>query len=79
MKNEPISRWRVIRSATPSNESFGPKLRVNRLPIYCFVAALLFVIATFNELGQNHFGSGILLGVIAVMAGAFGIWSLRQG
>jgi hypothetical protein len=50
-----------------------------RLPIYCFIAALLFVIATFNELGQNHFGSGLLLGIVAVAAAAFGIFTLRQG
>jgi hypothetical protein len=52
---------------------------VGRLPIYCFIAALLFVIATFNELGQNHFGSGIVLGLIAAAAAGFGIWTLRQG
>ena len=48
-----------------------------RTPILCFVTALIFLIATFNELHLNHFGTAILLLVLTIAIGAAGIMSLR--
>jgi NhaP-type Na+/H+ and K+/H+ antiporter len=48
-----------------------------RTPIICFVTALIFLIATFNELHLSHYGTSILLLVLTVAMTAAGIWSLR--
>ena len=51
---------------------------MRRTPLFCFITALLFGIAALNEGNLNHWGTTIILGVIALgMAGA-GVWTLRE-
>jgi hypothetical protein len=52
---------------------------VRRTPVLCFVAALLFAVAALNEGNLNHWGTTIVLAVIAISSGAAGFWSLRDG
>jgi hypothetical protein len=48
-----------------------------RTPILCFVTAVLFLIATVNELHLNHYGTSILLLALTLAMVAAGILSLR--
>jgi hypothetical protein len=48
-----------------------------RTPILCFAVALIFLVATFNELHLSHYGTSIVLLLLTVAMTAFGIWSLR--
>jgi hypothetical protein len=52
---------------------------VRRTPLIAFLVALLFLIATFNELNLSHYGASIILAAIAIGAGAFAVWTLRDG
>jgi hypothetical protein len=50
---------------------------VRRTPLLSFIAALLFAVAALNEGNLNHWGTTIVLAVVATVLAAAGIWSLR--
>jgi hypothetical protein len=51
---------------------------VRRTPLLCFVAAALFAVAALNEGNLHHWGTTIVLGVVAAATAGAGIWSLRD-
>jgi hypothetical protein len=51
---------------------------VTRTPVLCFVAALIFVVAALNEANLHHWGTLIVLLLIAGGAAMGGIWTLRE-
>jgi hypothetical protein len=51
---------------------------VTRTPVLCFVAALIFVVASLNEANLHHWGTLIVLLLIAGCAATAGIWALRE-
>jgi hypothetical protein len=50
---------------------------VRRTPLLCFIAAFLFAIAALNEGNLNHWGTTIILAVIALATAGAGIWTVR--
>ncbi len=50
---------------------------MRRTPVLCFIAALLFAVAALNEGNLNHWGTTIVLGVVAIGTVAAGVWTLR--
>jgi hypothetical protein len=50
---------------------------VRRTPLFSFIAALVFALAALNEGNLNHWGTTIVLVVIAIAAVGVGILSLR--
>jgi hypothetical protein len=50
---------------------------VRRAPLIFFIVALVFAIAALNEGNLNHWGTTIVLIVIALAAVGVGILSLR--
>ncbi len=51
---------------------------MTRTPVLCFVAALIFVVAALNEANLHHWGTLIVLLLIAGGAAMGGIWTLRE-
>ena len=50
---------------------------MRRTPLVCFVIALLFAVAALNEGNLNHWGTMIVLTVVALGAAAAGVWAVR--
>jgi hypothetical protein len=50
---------------------------VRRTPLVFFVVALVLAVAALNEGNLNHWGTTIVLGVVALGAGAVGVWTVR--
>jgi hypothetical protein len=50
---------------------------VRRTPLLFFVVAVLFGVAALNEGNLNHWGTTIILAVIALLTAGAGIWTLR--
>jgi hypothetical protein len=51
---------------------------VRRAPIVFFVIALVSGVAALNEGNLNHWGTTILLSLIALATAGAGIWTLRE-
>ncbi|MEO9176356.1 MAG: hypothetical protein ABI317_12655 [Gaiellales bacterium] len=52
---------------------------MRRAPILCFATALLLAVAALNEGNLDHWGTTIVLAVLALATGAAGFWTLRDG
>jgi hypothetical protein len=50
---------------------------VRRTPLLFFVVAALFAVAALNEGNLNHWGTTIVLGVVALGTAAAAVWTLR--
>ena len=50
---------------------------MRRTPLFCFITAALFAVAALNEGNLNHWGTTIVLSVIALCTLGAGVWSLR--
>jgi hypothetical protein len=50
---------------------------VGRTPLLFFVTGAVFAIAALNEGNLNHWGTTIVLGVVAIGTVAAGVWTLR--
>ena len=51
---------------------------MRRTPLLFFVIAILLAVAALNEGNLNHWGTTIVLGVIAAAMAGAGIWTLRE-
>jgi hypothetical protein len=51
---------------------------MRRPPIVCFVIALVSAVAALNEGNLNHWGTTIVLSLIALASLGAGIWTLRE-
>jgi hypothetical protein len=50
---------------------------MRRTPLLFFFIAALFAVAALNEGNLNHWGTTIVLGVVALGTVAAGVWTLR--
>jgi ABC-type amino acid transport system permease subunit len=50
---------------------------VRRTPLFCFITAVVFALAALNEGNLNHWGTTIVLGVVALGTAAAAVWTLR--
>jgi hypothetical protein len=50
---------------------------VRRTPLALFGIALLFAVAALNEGNLNHWGTTIVLAIVALGALAAGVWTIR--
>jgi hypothetical protein len=51
---------------------------VRRTPLFCFITAAVFALAALNEGNLNHWGTTIVLALVALATLGAGVWSLRE-
>ena len=51
---------------------------MRRTPFLFFVVAALFAVAALNEGNLNHWGTTIVLAVLALAMAGVAIWTLRE-
>jgi uncharacterized membrane protein len=50
---------------------------VRRTPVISFLVAALFALAALNEGNLNHWGTTLVLALVAIGAVGVGVWTIR--
>ena len=51
---------------------------MRKTPVISFLVAALFAVAALNEGNLNHWGTTLVLALVALGAVGFGVWALRE-